>query len=91
MDYVNPGCGGYTGLTAQQYTSGSSLVGDVNYNGDDDGTARKRNVGNATVLLASTITGGLYSLRLETAAEGVVDGPELRLRCTGFVQGNTIL
>lgn len=53
----------------------------------------------APIFYASTITGGLYALRLEAKAEtarpsetglGLEEG-RLRLRCVGFVRGNPIL
>lgn len=42
------------------------------------------------VLYASTITGGLYALRLEFEG-GELDGRGAKLRCTGFVPGKAIL
>lgn len=39
------------------------------------------------VMYASTITGGLYALRLERANDG--EGG-VRLRCVGLVEGNAI-
>ncbi|CAM9841354.1 unnamed protein product [Ectocarpus fasciculatus] len=74
VDYVEPDCGGYTGLAIQ----------------------RDSRTGGA-VFYASTITGGLYALRLEEkvtttgpSETGLEEGG-LSLRCLGFVRGNPIL
>lgn len=113
LDHVNPGCGGYTGLAVQQVQQkevkrrvidNNEVV--VNTNADDAPTTETENIRAyqdeedvMMMLYASTITGGLYALRLEHAGEhqalnGNSDDDAasgLRLRCTGFVEGNAIL